>query len=118
MFDKIAKNKPIFIPLRSWEIHKLPALRNTKKDIWTVKSMSERARYVIIFFSKYRKDNSTKDCTFFDNLNILDLKLFLNSEIYPYKSMNLNFTSRQFAGLYRMYSDFQKSYLGKVYSEP
>lgn len=118
LFDEISRNKPIFIPFRSWEIHELPALRKTKKDIWTVKSMSERARYVIVFFHKDRKDNPGKDCTYFDNLNILDVKLFLNSEIYPYESMNLNFTSRQFTELYRMYSDFQKSYLGKIYSEP
>ena len=79
LFDEIARNKPIFIPFRSWEIHELPALRNTKKDIWTVKSMSERARYVIVFFQKNRKDNPSKDCTYFDNLNILDVKFFLKA---------------------------------------
>lgn len=118
LFDEIGKNKAIFMPFRSWEIHELPALRKTKKDIWTVKSMSERARYVIVFFHEDRKDNLSKDCTYFDNLNIIDVKLFLNSETYPYEPMNLNFNNCQYAEIYRMYTEFQKSYLGKVYSEP
>lgn len=118
LLDEIAKNKSIFIPFRNWEIHELPALRTTKKDIWTVKTMSERARYVIVFFMNARKDNFKKDCTYFDNLNITDVKLYLNSEVYPYESLNLNFSNRQYTEAYRMYTEFQKTYLGKQYSEP
>lgn len=118
LLDDIAENKPIFIPFRNWEIHELPALKTTKKDIWTVKTMSERARYVIVFFMDNRKDNFKSDCTYLDNLNITDVKLFLNSEVYPYESLNLNFNNRQFTEAYRMYTEFQKSYLGKPTSEP
>lgn len=118
LLDEISKNKSIFIPFRNWEIHELPALRTTKRDIWTVKTMSERARYVIVFFMNDRKDNFKKDCTYFDNLNITDVKLYLNSEVYPYESLNLNFSNRQYTEAYRMYTEFQKTYLGKQSSEP
>ncbi|CAG9760692.1 unnamed protein product [Ceutorhynchus assimilis] len=36
VFEEIAKNKPIFNAYRNWEIHELPALRTTKRDIWTI----------------------------------------------------------------------------------
>ena len=118
LLEDIASNKPIFIPFRSWEIHELPGLRKTKKDVWSVKSMSERARYVIVFFQKDRKDNPKSDITIFDNLDIVDVKLYLNSEVYPYESLNLNFDKKQFAEAYRMYTEFQLTYLSKINSEP
>ncbi len=118
LLEEISKNKPIFFGFRDWEIHELPAMRNTKKDVWTVKSMSEKARYVIVFFQTDRKDNYQKDVTYFDNVNITDIKLYLNSEVYPYESLNLNFDNRQYTEVYRMYTEFQKSYMGKTYAEP
>ena len=118
LLDDIAKNKPIFIPFRNWELHELPALRKTSRDIWTVKTMTERARYVIAFFMTGRKDNFKKDCTYFDNLNITDVRLYLNAEVYPYENMNLNFENRIYTEAYRMYTEFQKNYYGKQTSEP
>ena len=118
LLDDIAKNRSIFIPFRNWELHELPALRKTLRDFWTVKTMTERARYVIVFFMTDRKDNPTKDCTYFDNLDITDVKLHLNAEVYPYENMNLNFKNRLFTEAYRMYTEFQKAYLSKQFSEP
>lgn len=118
LFEAISKDKPIFIGFRKWEIHELPALRQARKDVWTVKAASERARYVVVFFQEDRKDNYKADGTYFDNLKITDVKLYLNSEAYPYESLDLNFKTRQFTKAYSMYTDFQKSYLGKINSEP
>ena len=86
LLDDIAKNKSIFIPFRNWELHELPALRKTLRDIWTVKTMTERARYVIVFFMTDLKDNPQKDCTYFDNLDITDGKLYLNTEVTQTKT--------------------------------
>jgi len=80
--------------------------------------MSERARYVIVFFQTERKDNYKKDCTIFDHVDISDIKLYLNSETYPYESMNLNFAQKRCTELYRMYAEFQRTYLEKNCSEP
>ena len=45
------------------------------------------------------------------------IKAFLNSEIYPYTNLNLNFANRQIALLYDMYCKFQLSYYGRL-SQP
>ncbi|XP_030760009.1 uncharacterized protein LOC115885290 [Sitophilus oryzae] len=82
LFEAISKDKPVFIGFRKWEIHELPALRQARKDVWTVKAASERARYVVVFFQEDRKDNYKADGTYFDNLKITDVKLYLNSEAY------------------------------------
>ena len=40
------------------------------------------------------------------------MKLFLNSDFYPYDDMNLDFERKKYAVLYNMYVKFQKTYYG------
>ena len=61
--------------------------------------MTERARYVIVFFMKSRKGYHQKNCTYFDNLDYTDVKLYLNTEVYPYENMILNFKNRLFTSV-------------------
>ena len=49
----------------------------------------------------------------FDHCNISDVKLFLNSQHYPYGNMNLDIAKNQYAALYDMFANFQHSYYGK-----
>ena len=42
-----------------------------------------------------------------------NLKLFLNSQYYPYGNLNLNFDQNQFALLYELDATFPNSYYGK-----
>ena len=52
------------------------------------------------------------DATFFDHCNITNVKLFLNSDFYPYDDMSLDFENKKIAILYDMYSRFRKAYYG------
>ena len=49
----------------------------------------------------------------FDHCNISNVKLFLNSQYYPYGNMNLDVNRNQYAILYDMYANFQNAYYGK-----
>ncbi|KAL6254043.1 hypothetical protein P5V15_014660 [Pogonomyrmex californicus] len=59
----------------------------------------------------------TEDTSRFDDCNLTDMKLYLNSECYPY-DMNLDFDKNRWSVLYEMYARFCKGYYGHEYFEP
>ncbi|KAM0727942.1 hypothetical protein ACS0PU_005411 [Formica fusca] len=98
---------------RSWDLYEFPLLHNTTKHSWTVKAASqlEKPRYVIFALQTGRKNAVSKDITTFD-CKLTNVKLYLNSEFYPYDDLNLDFDKNRFALLFDMYSRFRKSYYG------
>lgn len=108
----VDSKKDLIIPIRSWDIYECPMLSTTTKQSWTIKTTAhtEKPRYIIVGFQEDRK-NYIKDSSKFDNCNIINVKLFLNSEIYPYDNLNINFKRNNFEILYYMYANFQPSYL-------
>lgn len=99
---------------RSWDLYEFPLLQNTTKHLWTVKTATnlEKPRYVIFALQTARKNVMSENITQFDNCNLTNAKLYLNSECYPYDDMNLDFVKNRYAILYDMYSRFRKSYYG------
>lgn len=108
----IKQDESSLIPYRRWELHELPALRQTDKDIWSVKTSSslEKPRYVIVAFQTNRRNNVALDCSRFDHCGIKDIKIELNSETYPYDALNLDIAGGNYTRAYYMYSAFQNSY--------
>ncbi|KAJ8912613.1 hypothetical protein NQ315_000482 [Exocentrus adspersus] len=49
----------------------------------------------------------------FDHCNLINMKLYPNSEMFPYDNLNINFENNQIATLYDMYAKFQRSYYEK-----
>ncbi|KAK9739005.1 hypothetical protein QE152_g9411 [Popillia japonica] len=90
-------DKPIYIPFHKWELYELPSLRNTRTDIWPHK----------------RKDNFLADASSFDHFSIENIKLYLNSENYPYNKMNLSMSNKRYLIAYQMYKSFQESYYNR-----
>ncbi|XP_044010192.1 uncharacterized protein LOC122853842 [Aphidius gifuensis] len=114
MMKYIQKDPLISIGFRSWELYEYPLLPRTNKHIWTIKTASqlEKPRYVILVFQTNRKNQWNKNANNFDHCNISDVKLHLNSQIYPYGNLNLDINKNQFALLYEMYANFSESYYG------
>lgn len=56
--------------------------------------------------------------TLFDNCTLSNMKLYLNSEFYPYNDMNLDFDKNRWAVLYEMYARFGREYYGFKYALP
>ena len=111
----IEKNRPISMSFRSWELFEYPLLPSTTRHIWTVKTSNqlEKPRFVIIGFQTNRKGQALQNASRFDHYNISDVKLFLNSQYYPYDNMNLDISRNQYASLYGMFANFQHAYYGK-----
>lgn len=112
LFNYIQKDPAISMSFRSWELYEYPMLPQTTKHVWTVKTATqlEKPRYVILGFQTARKNRDLKNASNFDHCNITDVKLFLNSQCYPYGHLNINMTQNQYSVLYDMYTDFQLSY--------
>lgn len=109
------------IAYRMWDLYELPALRETSSDIWAIKTSTslERPRYIIVGFqSTGNSDNSAKDATAFLHANVSDIRLYLNSNVYPYERWNLDFSKKLFGSAYYAYINFQRSYYSKEISEP
>ncbi|XP_046751324.1 uncharacterized protein LOC124414420 [Diprion similis] len=115
LLNYIAKDSAIPMSFRSWETYVYPMLPSTTRHDWAVKTSTqlEKPRYVIMGFQTARKNEALKNASEFDHCRIRDVKLFLNSQCYPYGNLNLDISNNQYAILYDMYVQFQTSYYNK-----
>lgn len=120
MLKYIENGRNLEIAFRSWELHEYPVLQQTQRHTWNIKTTNqlEKPRFVLVGFQTNKKNNVANNMSRFDHCNLSNLKLFLNSEMYPYDNLNLNFDKNQFAILYEMYALFQESYYHKHIGEP
>ncbi|XP_031778433.1 uncharacterized protein LOC116416083 [Nasonia vitripennis] len=119
LLNYIEKNRPISMSFRSWELYEYPILPTSTKNVWTVKTSNqlEKPRFVILGFQTNRKNQQAQNASQFDHCDISNVKLFLNSQYYPYGNLNLDINRYQYAVLYDMFANFQSLYYDKV-SEP
>lgn len=113
LFTKlINKGEDLFIAFRSWELVEYPELLKTTRHNWPVKTSTrvETPRHVIVAFQTNRRGNLTSDMSKFDNCNLRNIRVFLNSDKYPYSDLYLDFDSNKYSYLYEMFSSFRKSY--------
>ncbi|XP_011630649.1 uncharacterized protein LOC105422795 [Pogonomyrmex barbatus] len=108
------------IGFRSWDLYEFSLLQSTTKHSWVVKAATqlEKSRYVIFALQTGRKNIPSEDVSKFDDCKLTNVKLYLNSEFYPYDDMNLDFEHNKFAMLYDMYLKFRKTYYGCETCEP
>lgn len=122
LLTQINNDKSILMPYRQWELHELPSLTSggTTKEIWSVKTCTnvESPRYIIVAFQTNRKDQQSQDVTLFDNINISNIRLTLNSEYYPYEDMKLDFNSKKYHEAYYMYTQFSKLFASNNNNKP
>lgn len=112
--------KMINMSFRSWDMHEYPMLPTASNHhIWTVKTSSqlEKPRFILFALQTNKNDVKEKDNSSFDHCNLTDVKVYLNSEMYPYDDLNIKYDRNRYALLYEMYSNFQQSYYG-LHSQP
>lgn len=113
LFRKVEKDIPIHIAFRSWELHEYPTLPQTSRQSWTIKTSSqlEKPRYVVLAFQADRKNSISRDASCFDHCNVTDVKVYLNSNYYPYDNIRGDACI-----FYEMFLNFPKSYYGRAFS--
>ncbi|XP_029673951.1 uncharacterized protein LOC115242061 [Formica exsecta] len=102
------------IAFRSWDLYEFPLLQSTTKHSWAVKAATqlEKPQYVIFALQSGRKNVLSQEISQFDDCKLTNVKLYLNSDFYPYDDMNLDFEKHKVAVLYDMYSKFRRTYYG------
>lgn len=117
---KFLEKKPTLkMSFRSWELYEYPRLPLANKQVWNVKTSNqlEKPRFVILGLQTGVQNRRTANASMFHHCNITNVKLFLNSQHYPYNNLNLNFNENQYSLLYDMFLNFQSSYYGHHKSE-
>ena len=108
----LLQNKNLQIAFRSLELHELPSYPLANKHTWQVKTSVnlERPRFIIFGFQTDRNNKARKRIDQFDNCKLKNLKVFLNSEYYPYSDLNLDFDNGDISKAYEMFIRFRESY--------
>jgi hypothetical protein len=108
----LEKDRAIQVAFRNWDLYEYPILPQTSKHSWSVKTTSqlEKPRYVIVGLQTNRKNRKNRNSSLFDHCNLTNVSLFLNSQYYPYESLNLKFNENKYSILYEMYTKFRQSY--------
>lgn len=115
MLRYLEKKQSISVNYRSWDLYEMPQLPQSRKHIWTVKSTTQltKPRFVFVVFQTNKQIVSANSASF-DNCAISDVKLYLNSEYYPYDNYNSHFVNGNYQELYFALMQIQSSY----YNDP
>lgn len=108
MYKILKMAKPLQIPFRSWDCHVNPALFEGSNHLWNVKLslQNEKPRFILMSFQgEYERKNNN-----FTHCDLTNIKVYLNSESYPYEDLGLDFANHKYAVLYDMYSRFREYY--------
>ncbi|XP_050063263.1 uncharacterized protein LOC126552595 [Aphis gossypii] len=119
----IDSRKTLSCAFRTWDLCEYPVLPRNTSHSWTIKSSSliEKPRFILFGLQTDRKKNIENDAGRFDHCQLKNLKVhlnYLNSEVFPYEDFRADFKNNTISLLYKAYTDFQKSYYERVYSEP
>ncbi|XP_011632428.1 uncharacterized protein LOC105424084 [Pogonomyrmex barbatus] len=78
---------------RSWDLYEFPLLQSTTKHSWAVKAATQlkKPRYVIFALQTGRKNVPSEDVSKFNDCKLTNVKLYLNSEFYPYDEYESRF---------------------------
>jgi hypothetical protein len=72
----------------------------------------EKPRWIIIGFQTARINAQTQNPAIFDNLNLKNAYVTLNSERFPVSDITTNFTRNEYSTLYDMFDNFKTNYYG------
>ncbi|XP_071642256.1 uncharacterized protein [Temnothorax longispinosus] len=114
MLRALENGRYLSVSFCSWDLYEYPLLQSTSKHSWAIKTATqlEKPRYVIFALQTGRKNIMTQNISYFNHCKLINIKLYLNSESYPYDDLNLDFDKNRYALLYDMYARFCKAYYG------
>ena len=109
LLNPIKADKILTFTFRTWTLYENPILPTTTRHVWAVKTSSalEKPRFVVLGFQTNRRNKKDQNASHFDHVKHRDVKLYLNSQCYPYTNLYLDITNNHFARLYDMYYNLQ-----------
>ena len=86
--------------------------QNSRNFSWrlAVKSSPEVPRFIIIGFQTNRVNNQERNPSIFDNLNVTNMYVMLNSTRYPVADYNISFIKNNFSRVYGDVANFRSKF--------
>ncbi|KAL4100895.1 hypothetical protein QTP88_020920 [Uroleucon formosanum] len=127
----VDKNKKITIELTK-VLWKMPIIKVSDKEKLKLMKVLDSCKALSCAFrtwdlceypvlprnTSHLKNNIEVNAGRFDHCQLKNLKVHLNSEVYPYEDFRADFKNNTTTILYKAYTDFQKSYYERDYCEP
>lgn len=116
MMNYLAKNRKIIVQHRSMDMVEYPQLPETTHQLWSVKTLSNscKPRFVIVGLQTNRNGVRVSNASKFDSCHVTQMRLHLNSLIYPYNMNDLDIGGAQYAELYHIYQRIHSSYYNGI----
>ena len=89
-------------------------LTQTQNYTWrlSVTGGVEKPRYIVIAFQTDKSDDQEQNPAIFDNLQLINAYVTLNSERFPTSDIITNFATNDYVKLYDIFDSFKKEYYG------
>ena len=112
--NKIVSGKDIAVSYTRRTCYKKELVANVTSDLWrtSVTSGVDKPRWVIVAFQTDRHTNQNQNPAVFDNVDLREACLELNSEKYPKDSNTIDFNRNDIARWYNSLDNFKKEYYG------
>ena len=84
---------------------------------WPIKTSThlERPRFILFALQIDRSESLTKKVSEFDHGNLSNVRAYINSEVYPYTALNVNFEEFKYAHLFLHFLNLKKIIIIKLY---
>ena len=111
LLEVIEAKTSIPVEFRRRQCETISVAQATELDwILSVKSSSEKPRYVLVAFQTDRANSETKNAAVFDHCDLTSLSLFLSSTKYPKTDYKLDWDKNNFSRSYDDFVNFKSSY--------
>ncbi len=113
LMKEIENKTELSIDYRMRQADSISVPQNTSFE-WrlSVKTGSEKPRYVIVAFQTGKENDQDQNPSIFDHCNVQSMNVYLNSTPYPQTDYDLDIVQNRFARLFSDVSKFRANYTG------
>ena len=115
LYGQIQNKIEIPIAFLNRQCERFTLARGMRNIDWklNIAAGSEKPRYIVVGLQKNKENKQTRTMATFDNENLTNLYVQLNSERYPEENLDLDFRNNIYVKAYNMLTNYFNNVLGK-----
>lgn len=106
----MSQNEMLQIEFRSFELQEYPIFPKPQSTLTGTTGQSEKPTYIMFAFQTDQDSKARNRSDVLDHCCLKNLKVFLNSDYYPYNDLNLVFSNYEVSKAYELFVRFRESY--------
>ena len=112
LYKIIERKEKIPVGYKMIQCDNIPIPQNLTSFSWrlSVKSSPEVPRFILVAFQSNKSNNQKQNSSLFDNVNVSNMYVMLNSMRYPTADYNISFDKQQFSRVYGDAADFRSKF--------